>query len=644
MAEKRARTEHTSVPDDGAWVDIARVVFPTEDIDEVLPLYVEHDQDDTLQETGLELRGRRGIFAEYGVHVSLGSYFNAFPASYWRTSTPVRTVRLRGRFTGRATVQVWQSSARGRCSILTTALCEGDFSFDIAIKGNVNGGFYWLEFTALDRDGALLEDASWQAEAALARVDGTVSIGITTFNRAPYCLRQIRTVAGDPLLRQRLDRLYVVDQGTDLVRDQPGFAAVASDLGEQLGMIRQGNLGGSGGFSRAMYETLQAGRAEYVLLLDDDAILESESVLRALALANFAVSPTIVGGAMLHLDQRSVLYVQGERVDFVNGFPVPNSIGYNTDFGHTPLRRHPHFHQRAQSDYNAWWMCLIPRSTIAEIGLGLPLFLKWDDMEFGIRAARHGVPTVSLPGAAVWHLAWHDKSQPRSWEEYFAQRNSWLGLMIMSPATSPLRFTRNTLLGDLLFVMTMQYSNAQVRILAREEAAAGMSGLHEGLGGAIRHARGLRQGFSDAEAHESLVDFPAVVPPAGGKQLLPRHDVKSPVELAVRAGRELLRSLVVPVRRGSRQNPEVFIGSPDLAWWQFADYDSALTASADSAGYTWLKRDPRLARQLLRRSLASCLELRRNWHDLAARAKGEAAQAASPQAWERTFAANAVQE
>ena len=31
-------------------------------------------------------------------------------------------------------------------------------------------------------------------------------------------------------------------------------------------------------------------------------------------------------------------------------------------------------------------MCLIPRVVIEEIGLSLPLFIKWDDAEYGLRA------------------------------------------------------------------------------------------------------------------------------------------------------------------------------------------------------------------------------------------------------------------
>ena len=38
------------------------------------------------------------------------------------------------------------------------------------------------------------------------------------------------------------------------------------------------------------------------------------------------------------------------------------------------------------------------RRPLEEIGLSLPLFIKWDDAEFGLRAREAGYPTVSMPG------------------------------------------------------------------------------------------------------------------------------------------------------------------------------------------------------------------------------------------------------
>ena len=75
---------------------------------------------------------------------------------------------------------------------------------------------------------------------------------MTTMNKVPYCLDNIRTIAEDSgYLRELLDVMYVIDQGSDRLRDHAGeLDPLQETLGEQLQIIEQGNIGGSGGFSR----------------------------------------------------------------------------------------------------------------------------------------------------------------------------------------------------------------------------------------------------------------------------------------------------------------------------------------------------------------------------------------------------------
>ena len=53
----------------------------------------------------------------------------------------------------------------------------------------------------------------------------------------------------------------------------------------------------------------------------------------------------------------------------------------------------------------------------------LPLFIKLDDVGYGLRAAEHGYGTVTLPGCAIWHMAWSDKDDAIDWQAYFHLRN-----------------------------------------------------------------------------------------------------------------------------------------------------------------------------------------------------------------------------
>ena len=64
-----------------------------------------------------------------------------------------------------------------------------------------------------------------------------------------------------------------------------------------------------------MYEALATTDCEQLLFMDDDILLEPDSVLRAIAFSRHAREPMLVGGQMLSLQARSQLSTMGEVVD-----------------------------------------------------------------------------------------------------------------------------------------------------------------------------------------------------------------------------------------------------------------------------------------------------------------------------------------
>jgi Predicted glycosyltransferases len=604
---------------------VQRVVFAADGDATTGPLY---------SETGAaQPSGRTTAHIPAATRLRLATYFNAFPAAYWRRWTKLDSVAVDVLLDRPGRVEVWASDASGHATLRATDTAE-HCRFELPIDPRFdNGGYYWLELQA-GEDAIDLLRAEWSVS-----LDGpprALSIGITTFNRPGYCLDQLARISREPGVLALLDRLYVVDQGTELVSEQDGFAEVAEALGEQLQVIRQPNLGGSGGFSRAMFETLSASRSGYVLLLDDDAISEPEAILRAVAFADAAEArqPLLVGGGMLRLDRRSVLFVQGEQINLDQGRPaLLPGLSYNHDFVAAPLRDAPELHRRHDAFYNAWWMCLIPVEVIREVGLGLPYFIKWDDMEFGLRAQRAGYPTVSLPGVAVWHQAWDDKFSWRSWEEYFSERNMWLTMIAHQPI--PAGVPARAFSVDLGMILSLQYSSAALRIAARRAAADGFAGLHGELGSRLGIVREQRSSSVDADKRVHASDFPACTggafdpgPRAAELELGSRADL-------FRAGLVALRHLALPVARSALAAPQVELDAHQAIWRQFGRFDSALVRYPD--GYVWLRRDWRLTWRLMAGSLISVLRLRLLWRRLHRGHREQLARAAGSDAWRTTF-------
>ena len=88
-------------------------------------------------------------------------------------------------------------------------------------------------------------------------------------------------------------------------------------------------------------------------------------MLRAITFADLARRPTIVGGHMFSMYDRSVLHSFGETIARYNWWwgAAPRTV-HEHDFGRRNLRNTQWLHRRVDVDYNGWWMCLIPTSVV----------------------------------------------------------------------------------------------------------------------------------------------------------------------------------------------------------------------------------------------------------------------------------------
>ncbi|WP_129903397.1 glycosyltransferase [Bifidobacterium pseudolongum] len=658
------------------WQAVSRVVYPVLDQDLTMPLYAvewtrPHMGEGTLdphkdfvsldfaQMTKTEFRslledtahaqpadgahnvfrvnGRASLTVLAGRHASLCTFFNAFPAGYWRRWTRVDAVQFSARVRGRGTIMLFRSSGRGLFEPAGTIDVNAPtrattVRAELAMTGLMDGGFFWFDAKAGDGDDLTIEDAAWSVPVEARRgSDGTLSIAITTFNRAPYCLNQLKAIAADANVRGRLDTIYCTDQGTDLVRDEPDFTAVAKDLGSQLTYVRQRNMGGSGGFARGMYETVKAGKSDYTLLLDDDAISEPESIMRAVQFADYCTRPTIVGGGMFHLDNRTMLYTLGERYNRASYWTQPAAgLEYNHDFATQPLRNSPKLHRRADSDFNGWWMCLIPTQIMREIGLAQPLFIKFDDVDYGLRAEDHGYHTVCLPGVAVWHQAWHAKDPSRTWEGYYLYRNHWICSLLHCTKPS-WHFLYGMLFDDAKAGVELVYSAMHLHHLALRDIMRGPDYIADTLVTKLGDVRKAREGFPDSATTRNRDDFPT--PKA--EYIANMKPRPSTIDVRLQAMKTIAKAFVSRGNGMRDTQPDLLIPSRDASWPAYAGVNSAVVTSPDGDSVAWLRRDSKLYRQQTMRGLFLAKELLKRWESLAKEYQNS--DMASFEAWAKVF-------
>jgi galactofuranosylgalactofuranosylrhamnosyl-N-acetylglucosaminyl-diphospho-decaprenol beta-1,5/1,6-galactofuranosyltransferase len=569
--------------------------------------------------------------------VSFGAYFNAFAAGYWRAWTPLTEVHLRLRLEGTGRVDVYRSKADGsqiyvRGEVLDT---PGRHDVDVALdlRPFEDGGWYWFDLTTDDGELALLEGGWHAADPTPGRA--AVTIGMPTFNRPADCVATLTAIGEDPLVLDAVTQVIIPDQGTRKVREEPGFAAAAAPFGDRLRIIDQPNLGGSGGYARVMYEALATTDCEQILFMDDDILLEPDSVLRAVAFSRHARSPMLVGGQMLSLQARSQLSTMGEVVDRSRFLwrNAPQTEPHH-DLAERTLRQTGWLHRRVDVDYNAWWMCLIPRSVAEDLGLPLPLFIKWDDAEYGLRARSRGYRTATVPGIAIWHMSFLEKDDTSDWQAYFHYRNRLVAAALQGP-DDPKPVVIDILKRTVRHLMLMEYSAVALQLMALRDFLAGPEALFPSLPTVLGRVRATRAGYDDGRALDSATQVPHGSLDALASQSFAVPPTSKPAIL-----KTLARSVVNNLRRpdpAHREVPQRNVSSRQAQWFVLAQLDSATVSTPDGRGVTFRRRDPQLFRMQLRESGRLLRAIAREWPELRRRYREAQPHLTSREGWKQIF-------
>jgi galactofuranosylgalactofuranosylrhamnosyl-N-acetylglucosaminyl-diphospho-decaprenol beta-1,5/1,6-galactofuranosyltransferase len=614
-----------------------RVVMPrADDPPAVRPLYL--DEPETLHGRTAEVTSRSTVILPPACQLSFATYFNAFPASYWKRWTRVEEVALRLTVRGSGRVDLYRSKSNGDVVHLEGKQFDAvadpiQLEFRESLAPFEDGGWVWFD-VATERGSLTVTDAAWIVDEPLPV--RPLAVAITTFNRPADCVTALAALAEEQAVLDVVAKVFVVDQGSVKVRDHQRFADVAAQLADRLVVIDQENLGGSGGFTRGMLEALRTTGIEHVMLMDDDVRLEPDSVLRAHAFASATSSPVIVGAQMLNLQVRSQLHAMGEIVDLRTSFwrPAPGSV-YEHDFAKLTLRNQRLLHARIHSTYNGWWMCLFPREILERTGLPLPLFIKWDDAEYALRAAECGFPTVTLPGCAIWHMPWTDKDDATDWTAYFHLRNRLITLALHSTYDVRRAIVQDGFRTTFKHLMAMEYSTVALHHKSIEDFLAGPERLFASLRDALPAVRKLREGYDDARTFSSAQQLPMpLFDPVRVERLLepPTH----PVAIAKRALSTVSRHLRAPEPQ-TRDRPQINVPAGNARWFLLGMVDSATVSNADGSGVAFRKRDPQQFRALLARTIVLYRRLVAEWDVTAHRYRAAVPDLTSVESWETMF-------
>lgn len=304
-----------------------------------------------------------------------------------------------------------------------------------------------------------------------------ISLVSTTFKKEKFILKNIEKLKAKLLnpcseLYQHVF-VHIVDNGRTL-----NFKKLNQ---EYLKVYQNPNVGGSGGFSRGMLEALKMDVPQtHVLLMDDDIILEPESIIRTyhlLRMLKQEYQNYFISGAMFDYDAREYQYEDVGFVHVEDASYGPAKPLLDMRWTTNILENECLEHSLHENTYAGWWYCCIPVSQIKENGLPLPLFVRGDDVEFSLR---NHAEFITLNGVCVWHVGFAGKFNA-SMELYQVHRNSLI-IQSTSQICQEIDFIKRIKIMFWKEITRFAYNNAEQLLDAINDYLKGPDFLFESNG------------------------------------------------------------------------------------------------------------------------------------------------------------------
>ena len=158
-------------------------------------------------------------------------------------------------------------------------------------------------------------------------------------------------------------------------------------------------------------------------MLDTDVLLRTYTLL---SLRKPEYADVFVGGAMLRLDRPNIQVENGAA------WNQGQLISHKANFDLTKVDLCVANELEERHEYNAWWYCCIPIAVVRPDNLPMPIFIRGDDIEYGLRNCKR---LVTLNGICVWHEPFESKYSSSMY--YYILRNQCIDNSMHCPAMMP---------------------------------------------------------------------------------------------------------------------------------------------------------------------------------------------------------------
>lgn len=451
----------------------------------------------TVEDLYMRRSGRAEFtWADALVHLHVGSsiyfdtYFNSFSIGKWKKYTRIGKVYIALKFSGKLRVtlvrkervghevlnhyikeEIVESNGEEKSLCFDDPYSAGIYSMDLFAISETTfyGGYYWTDLPEKEADHV------------------KIALDICTFKREHFVRKNLGLIQNRIFESGKYNEfkdaleIFIVDNAKTLEEKDGQMKCVH--------IFPNRNVGGSGGFTRGLIEIKKASEKlgiTHALLMDDDIVIEPESLYRTwtlLSLLKEEYKDAFVGGAMLRLDHQNI---QVECGAVWNGGEL---IGRKCGLDLRGVEPCLYNEVEETVDYSAWWYTALPLTVVQEDNLPVPIFIRGDDVEYGMRNARR---IITMNGICVWHEPFENKYSSTMF--YYILRNRLIDNALHDQIIDKERFI------DILYHQVMEqlylyrYKNARLLMMGVDDYLKGIEWFKEQDGEAL-HKKVMENGY-----------------------------------------------------------------------------------------------------------------------------------------------------
>jgi galactofuranosylgalactofuranosylrhamnosyl-N-acetylglucosaminyl-diphospho-decaprenol beta-1,5/1,6-galactofuranosyltransferase len=349
--------------------------------------------------------GEQHIDLELNETLSTDTFLGSFYLSYWMLHTNVTDISVVVGFRGGGTVRVMDGSGTDAVQLCEYELeSSGPKRFLIqfpsarlhpGLNARLAPGRLYVEITA-NRASAVYAIEFVTPEAPLK--DVRLDFGITTKNFGESQLSELL-----PPLARMADNdaafaaIDVVNYGP-----APADSNMIAGLGSgSLRFINPDDLTDARGLFPTLRRAIEKpGLSTHHVVMSDDIVVDERLFERAVAFLQYAKGSLILCPVVFDAQRPTVIHQAGYTLSAGGRFQ-PRGHGESM-----VLAKNSELFATAKSiDYAPWWLCILPLDAESSaLAHDAPL-LRGDDFAIQRDMAGQGVPTVCLPGFAIWRNA-----------------------------------------------------------------------------------------------------------------------------------------------------------------------------------------------------------------------------------------------